>query len=84
METRIFKVYGKEGHRQRESFKPSYSFKTLNGNRVEVSNSDLTNTNEYSILSINASSSEECIKELEAQLADGIFENSKVGKVIEL
>ena len=47
--TRIYKVYGVEGHRQRESFNKSYKYDfSENGTTriIEVENSDKTGTNE--------------------------------------
>lgn len=87
--TRTWKVYGADGHRQRESFGPSLSFDTWpdeEGNRdhVEVLNSDKTGTNEYSIVRITAKTAELCERGLWAQISDGIFENSNVGEVEEI
>lgn len=86
--TKAWKVYGREGHRQRESFSPSFKYdfsSAKEGTRIiEVENSDKTNTNEYSIIRITRDSLYECEKELEGQLTDGIFENSFVGKVEEI
>ena len=84
MNSRFWKVYGKEGHRQRESFRASDSFTTLNGNKVEVWNSDKTGTNEYSIVKITAESEKACLEELNAQLSDGVFENSRVERIEEI
>lgn len=86
--TKTWKVYGRDGHRQRESFCDSYKHDFSNekvGIRLlTVLNSDVTGTNEYSIVSITRNSAEECIKELEGQLSDGIFENSNTGEVEEI
>ena len=85
--TRAWKVYGAEGHRQRESFGKSYKYDfSENGiiRIIEVDNSDKTGTNEYSIIRITRNSFEECEQELNGQLSDGIFENSRVGKVVEV
>ena len=87
MVTRAWKVYGAEGHRQRESFCSSYKYDGSNGDNVrivEVENSDKTGTNEYSIVRITRNTAEECLQELEGQLSDGIFENSRVGVIEEL
>lgn len=87
MITRTWKVYGEVGHRQRESFCDSYKydFSDERGTRIiEVENADKTGTNEYSIIRITRNTPEECEKELEGQLSDGIFENSRVGKVVEI
>jgi len=85
--TRAWKVYGAEGHRQRESFFESCLEDFSDGNDVriiEVLNSDKTGTNEYSIVKITRNTSDECLAELDGQLYDGIFENSIVGKVEEI
>lgn len=87
MKTRAWKVYGIDGHRQRESFGKSYKYDFSEGTDVriiEVDNFDKTGTNEYSIIHITRNSSEECEEELRGQLSDGIFENSRVGKVVEI
>ena len=87
MITRTWKVYGIEGHRQRESFGKSYKYDWSKANQtriVEIINSDITGTNDYSIIKITRDSAEECLQELEGQLSDGIFENSRYGKVEEI
>lgn len=86
--TRAWKVYGMEGHRQRESFSPSYRLDFSNekdGTRIiEVENSDKTGTNEYSIVRITRDNAELCEDEFDGQLSDGIFENSRTGHIEEL
>lgn len=85
--TKIWKVYGIDGHRQRESFNKSRKYDFSENGKVrilEVKNSDKAGTNEYSIFSVTCDTEEECIAELEGQLSDGIFENSRVGKVVEI
>lgn len=85
--TRAWKVYGANGHRQRESFNKSYKhdFSTENSIRIiEVLNSDATNTNDYSIIKITKNTSEGCYIELMGQISDGIFENCRVGKIEEI
>ena len=86
--TRVFKVYGaRGGHRQRESFFPSYKWDFTKGDNIrvlEVLNSDTTGTNEYSIVRITRNTAEECERELWGQITDGIFENSRTGRVEEI
>lgn len=85
--TRAWKIYGAEGHRQRESFNKSCKYDFSEGSDVriiEVDNSDKTGTNEYSIIRITRNNFEECEEELRGQLGDGVFENSRVGKVVEI
>ena len=85
--TKIFKVYGLEGHRQRESFNKSYKYDFSVGDDVriiEVENSDKTGTNEYSIVRITRNTAQECYNELNGQISDGIFENSRTGEIVEV
>lgn len=85
--TRAWKVYGVEGHRQRESFfKSQFDDFSRDGNIriIEVENSDKTGTNDYSIIRITMNTAEECEGELNGQISDGVFENSRVGKVVEV
>lgn len=88
MVTKAWKVYGLEGHRQRESFCDSYVHDFSNekdGTRIiAVHNSDKTGTNEYSIIIITRDTEEHCEKEFSGQLSDGIFENSRTGKIVSL
>lgn len=85
--TRAWRVYGIEGHRQRESFRPSckHDFTDENGIRIiEVENSDITGTNDYTIIKITRNSAEECKREFMGQLDDGVFENSRVERLTEI
>ena len=87
MITRTWKVYGAEGHRQCESFNKSYKYDFSKENDVriiEIENSDKTGTNDYSVVKITRNTSEECQDELDGQIYDGIFENSRVGIVEEI
>ena len=75
-------MYGIPKHRQRESFYPSerQDLSTADNVRIlETFNSDRTGTNEYNILRITRETREECFEELEAQLSDGLYENSNWG-----
>lgn len=86
MVTKTYRIYGADGHRQRESFHKSerYDWSTDGNVRVvEVQNADMTGTNEYSRLIITRNTAEEVNDELNGQLSDGIFENNRVGKIIE-
>lgn len=87
MVTKAWKIYGSASHRQRESFNDSYKhdFSKENNIRIiEVENCDKTKTNGYSIVKITRNTLEECLEELNGQISDGIFENSRVGKIEEL
>lgn len=84
---KIFRVYGAEGHRQRESFYRSYVSDISRPNSprsIEVRNSDKTGTNDFSILQIVGESDIDCYIELQLQLSTGAFECSKVGDVYEI
>lgn len=85
--TRSWKVYGLNGHRQRESFFPSmkYDWSTPEETRMlTIENADITGTNEYTILRITRDTAKDCADELDGQLSDGIFENSRTGAVVEI
>ena len=83
---KTWKVYGAEGHRQRESFFESYTHDFSDdkvGTRIiTVENSDVTGTDMYSLISIIRNTEAECDEELDGQISDGIFENSIVGAVV--
>lgn len=87
MVTKTWKVYGINGHRQKESFNDSYryNFSAKDITRIiEVFNADKTGTNDYSIIRITRDNAEDCYDELNGQITDGIFENSRVGDVVEV
>ena len=82
---KVYHVYGEYGHRQRESFCESYELlNEYNNSIICVNNSDITGTNDYSEIVIIAKSEKECDEILDVQLTDGIFENSRTGKVISI
>ena len=63
----------------------SYDFSRENYTRfITVLNADVTGTNEYSLVIITRDTEEECFDELDGQLSDGIFENSRTGFVKEV
>ena len=86
--TRTWKVYGADGHRQRESFGSSVKWDWSNkadGTRIfEADNFDKTGTHDYSLIRITRNTWEECDEEMEGQISDGYFENARVGKVVEI
>lgn len=76
-----WKVYGADGHRQRESFADSFSFITLNDALIMIGNYDMTGSHEYTQVVIIAKNEKLCDGEFEAQITDGVFENSRTGKI---
>lgn len=87
MITRAWKVYGRGGHRQRESFRESWIADWSRNGKTRIvgcQNSDKTGTNDYTIVIITTDTATECERELEGQLSDGIFENCGIGDVIEI
>ena len=87
MITRTFKVYGMNGHRQKISFAASVSYDWTIGTDiriVELINSDITGTNDYSVIRITRNTEAECYAELNGQLSDGIFENVRTGRIEEI
>ena len=80
---KVYHVYGEYGHRQRESFCESYELlDEKNETMIFVHNSDITGTNDYTEIEIIAKNEKECDEILDVQLTDGIFENSRTGKVV--
>lgn len=85
--TKSWKVYGRYGHRLAMSFYPSMRddfSKDDNIRIIEVDNSDITGTNAYSIVRITRNTEEECEREFDGQLCDGIFENCCTGWIEEI
>ena len=74
-------VYGADGHRQRESFADSFSFNTMNGAYIMIRNYDMTGTHEFTKVIVLAKNEKLCDEEFETQLTDGVFENSRTGKI---
>ena len=85
--TKIFKVYGSAGHRQRLSFFKSTRDDFSEGDNIrilEIQNSDITGTNEYSKMIITRNTDNECYNEAFGQWSDGAFENCNVGRLVEI
>lgn len=83
MESMLFVIFGADGHRQRESFNKSWSFETERA-AVEIFNSDRTGSNLYTLIQITAEDFEACRREMEGQITDGVFENSRTGEIKEI
>lgn len=71
----------------RQSDLPSFAFSPLIDSMdpqkgkvlIEVFNSDVTGTRDYSIVRITGPSEEVCENEFDAQETDGVWENSRLG-----
>ena len=85
---RIFHVYGREGHRIKESFNSSSmnNWTERDGELriVNIFNADMTGRHDYCVVSIVRETAEKCLDELRGQLSDGIFESCRVGRVTEV
>ena len=78
-----YRVFGKDGHRQRASFGESFEFSTFGGDaHIECVCEDRTLTNKFVDVIITADSFKRCADELNAQFSDGIFETCAVGKIL--
>ena len=87
MVTKFYKIYGKDGHRQKMSFGESMIFDfSKNGDKrvVELLNSDVLGHNEFSVLGITRNTLDEVEAALQSQLDDGLFECCDYGKVEEI
>ena len=77
-----FRVFGKDGHRQRASFGKSFEFSSFGGStHIECVCEDRTLTNRFVDVIITAYSFKRCVNELNVQLSDGIFESCAVGVI---
>lgn len=90
MRAKAFRVYGKGAHRFRGSFFETRSL-LLSGVPsviMDVLNSDITETNDYSILKFTCMlgelSNEEFEHMAEVQAYDGIFECCAIGNIVEV
>lgn len=83
-----WKIYGADGHRQHEAFRPSFKWDFSSGKSglcvIEVRAADKTRTHDYVEVIIIRPTAELCEEELQGQITDGIFENARVGKIEEI
>ena len=78
-----FRVFGKDGQKQRASFGDSFEFGVFGGSaHIKCLCEDYTLTNEFVDVIITSDSFKRCANELNAQISDGIFENCAVGKIL--
>ena len=76
----IYRVYGRDGHRQRASFKLSTCMRS---NNVIISFNcyDCSGTHEYVDVVLLYHNDDEDRKEFSAQISYGFFENCNIGKI---
>ena len=85
-----FRVYGmfdgEVRHRNRWSFEPSrdFDFRESRNVTMHVSCADETGTHDYVDVTIDAEDEYSCVREILAQDSDGIFENCRTGKIIDI
>lgn len=79
---RIFRVYGKEGHRQAKAFGRSRTWVLENGDWIHFACADETGSTAYTEVQTRTSANAD--EFLKAQISDGFFEDSHVGKVTEV
>lgn len=89
MITKSWKVYGMDGHRQRQSFGASECLDLINGPyarniQIAIEREDITGTNDCVIIRVTGENAESCVSEFNRQLDDGIFENCRYGKIEEI
>lgn len=85
---RVYGLFdGAVQHRIRNSFGKGFcdvydSSRKTGVYSLSMATSDITGTNDYVLLKITGNSFEGCIIELNNQISDGVFENSRVGKYV--
>lgn len=89
MVTLSWKVWGIDGHRQRQSFGASETldFRFCAYARpvvIAVEREDITGTNDFVVIRITAETEAAARSEFNSQLSDGIFENCRVGRIEEM
>lgn len=79
----MYRIWGREGHRQKASWQKSVKFALDNGMSIETWCFDRTGTHDYVDVEITSQSCSphELYDELDAQLDDGIFECCNYGKI---
>lgn len=76
-----YRVYGKDGHRQRASFNKSTILEFNDGTTMIFACSDVIDTHDYVLVTIYFTDKEIAKQHLCAQLFDGFFENCNFGNI---
>lgn len=79
----MYRIYGKDGHRQKASWQKSVKITTNDGYTIETWCFDRTGTHDYVDMEVTADlvSPAELYEEMQTQLDDGIFECCNYGKI---
>lgn len=82
----MYRIYGKEGHRQKASWQKSVKFTTYGGFNIETWCFDRTGTHDYADMEVTADtvSPADLYDEMQKQLDDGVFECCNYGKIEKL
>lgn len=82
----MYRVWGKEGHRQKASWQKSVRFTTNDGYTIETWCFDRTGTHDYVDIEVTADlvSPADLYEEMQTQLDDGVFECCNYGKIEKL
>lgn len=82
----MYRIWGKEGHRQKASWQKSVKFTTCDGYTIETWCFDRTGTHGYVDMEVTADtvSSAELYEEMQTQLDDGVFECCNYGNIEKL
>lgn len=82
----MYRIWGKEGHRQKASWQKSVKFTTDDGYTIETWCFDRTGTHDYVDIEVTADlvSPADLYEEMQIQLDDGVFECCNYGKIEKL
>lgn len=82
----MYRIWGKEGHRQKASWQKSVKFTTNDGYTIETWCFDRTGTHDYVNIEVTADSVSpaDLYEEMQTQLDDGVFECCHYGNVEKL
>lgn len=81
-----YRIYGREGHRQKASWQKSVKFTTSDGYTIETWCFDRTGSHDYVDMEITSDSVSpvDLYEEMQKQLVDGVFECCNYGRVEKL
>ena len=79
----MYRIWGKDGHRQKASWQKSVKFTTNDGYTIETWCFDRNGTHDYVDIEVTASSVSpaDLYEEMQLQLDDGVFECCNYGKI---